>query len=64
MKVDVLAGAKVGSVAPTTEKAKEDIAASTSIPADSRVEEVVGEEVKSFAGGIGTENSPYLNCYG
>lgn len=60
VKVDVLAGAKVGSVAPTTEKAKEDIAASTSIPADSRVEEVVGEEVKSFAGGIGTENSPYL----
>ena len=60
VKVDVLAGAKVGSVAPTTDEAKEDIAASTSIPADSRVEEIVGEEVKSFAGGIGTENSPYL----
>ena len=60
VKVDVLAGAKVGSVAPTTDEAKEDIAASTSIPADSKVEEVVGEEVKSFAGGLGTENSPYL----
>ena len=60
VKVEVLAGAKVGSVAPTTDAAKEDITASTSIPADSRVEEVVGEEAKSFAGGLGTENSPYL----
>ena len=60
VKVDVLAGAKVGSVAPTTDEAKKDIAASTSIPADSKVEEIVGEEAKSFAGGLGTENSPYL----
>ena len=60
VKVEVLAGAKVGSVAPTTDEAKEDIAASTSIPADSKVEEIVGEEAKSFAGGLGTENSPYL----
>ena len=60
VKVDVLAGAKVGSVAPTTKEAKEDIKLSTSIPADSRVEEIVGEEAKSFAGGIGTQASPYI----
>ena len=61
VKVDVVAGASVGSVAPTTEAAKSDIKASSTIPTDSMVEEVVDTTKTSlFAGGLGTEKSPYL----
>ena len=61
VKVDVGTSASVGSVAPTTEAAKSDINASSTIPTDSKVEEVVDTTKTSlFAGGLGTEKSPYL----
>ena len=61
VKVNVVKGASVGSVAPTTEAAKSDINASSSIPTDSKVEEVVDiAKTSLFAGGLGTEKSPYL----
>ncbi|MGN0782734.1 MAG: prepilin-type N-terminal cleavage/methylation domain-containing protein [Christensenellales bacterium] len=61
VKVDVVSGAEIGTVAPTTESAKQDINASSTIPAESKQEEVVNTEVTSlFAGGLGTEASPYL----
>ena len=57
--IDVVNGAKIGTVAPTTEAAKADVDASTSIPEESKHEEVV-EANNDFAGGLGTERSPYL----
>ena len=57
--IDVVNGAKIGTVAPTTEAAKADVDASTSIPEESKHEEVV-EANTDFAGGLGTERSPYL----
>ncbi len=59
VKVDVVSGAQVGTVAPTTPEAKKDVEASTSIPTESKQTEVVPEN-KDFAGGLGTERSPYL----
>ena len=57
--IDVVNGAKIGTVAPTTEAAKADVDASTSIPEESKHEEVVKANT-DFAGGLGTERSPYL----
>ncbi len=59
VKVDVVSGAQVGTVAPTTPEAKKDVEDSTSIPTESKQMEVVSEN-KDFAGGLGTERSPYL----
>ena len=59
VKVDVVSGAQVGTVAPTTEAAKTDVTTSTSIPTESKQTEIVPEN-KDFAGGLGTERSPYL----
>lgn len=59
--IDFVNGAKVGTVAPTTESAKTDINNSTSIPAESKQDEIVDTtELSKFAGGLGTEASPYL----
>ena len=59
VKVDVVSGAQVGTVAPTTDSAKKDVEASTSIPTESKQTEVVTVN-EDFAGGLGTERSPYL----
>ena len=59
VKVDVVSGAQVGTVAPTTDAAKADVTNSTSIPTESKQTEIVPEN-KDFAGGLGTERSPYL----
>ena len=59
-KVDYNSGAKVGTVAPTTEAAKADVSSST-IPSESKQAEVVDtNKTSKFAGGLGTEKSPYL----
>ena len=59
-KVDYNSGAKVGTVAPTTDAAKADVSSST-IPSESKQETVVDTtETSKFAGGLGTEKSPYL----
>ena len=59
-KVDYNSGAKVGTVAPTTEAAKADVSSST-IPSESKQETIVDTtETSKFAGGLGTEKSPYL----
>ena len=59
-KVDYNSGAKVGTVAPTTEAAKADVSSST-IPNESKQETIVDTtEISKFAGGLGTEKSPYL----
>ena len=59
VKVDVVSGAQVGTVAPTTPEAKKDVEASTSIPTESKKTDVVNVN-SDFAGGLGTERSPYL----
>lgn len=59
VKIDVVSGANVGTVAPTTENAATDVSNSTTIPADSKVTGVVTVN-NDFAGGLGTEKSPYL----
>ena len=61
--VDVVEGAQVAVVAPTTDSAKEDVKNSTTVPADVKVEEKV-EINPDFAGGLGTERSPYLIANG
>lgn len=63
VKVDVVEGAQVAVVAPTTDSAKEDVKNSTTVPADVKVEEKV-EINPDFAGGLGTERSPYLIANG
>lgn len=59
VKVEVKSGATVAVVAPTTEVAKKDVVASTTVPAESQVQDVVKAN-DNFAGGLGTEKSPYL----
>ena len=59
VKVDVVSGAQVGTVAPTTAEAKKYIDADTSIPAESKYTGVV-QVNEDYAGGLGTVNSPYL----
>ena len=59
VKVDVVSGAQVGTVAPTTAEAKKYIEADTSIPAESKYTGVV-QVNEDYAGGLGTVNSPYL----
>ena len=59
VKVEVTTGSVIGTIAPTTEAAKSDIKNSNSIPTDSVKEEIVIVN-KDFAGGLGTEKSPYL----
>ena len=59
VKVDVVSGAQVGTVAPTTDAAQEDVKASATIPTESKVETKVKTN-SDFAGGLGTERSPYL----
>ena len=63
VKVDVVSGAQVGTVAPTTDAAQEDVKASNTIPTESKVETKV-EANSDFAGGLGTERSPYLIANG
>ena len=59
-KVDYNSGAKVGTVAPTTEAAKADVSSST-VPSESKQAEVVDtNKTSKFAGGLGKEKSPYL----
>ena len=59
VKVEVKSGATVAVVAPTTEVAKKDVAASTTVPAESQVQDVVVIN-DNFAGGLGTEKSPFV----
>ena len=59
VKIEVADGAKVGTVAPTTEAAKTDVEASTTIPAEAKKNDVVTVN-NDYAGGLGTERSPYL----
>ena len=63
VKVDVVNGAKIGTVAPTTESAKADIKASATIPSDAKTEAIVAPN-NDFAGGLGSEQSPYLIANG
>ncbi len=59
VKVEVKNGATVAVVAPTTEVAKKDVVASTTVPAESQVQDVVVAN-DNFAGGLGTEKSPFV----
>ena len=59
VKIDVASGATVGTIAPVTDKALADVNASTTIPAEAKQTEVVTPN-PDFAGGLGTERSPYL----
>lgn len=59
VKVEVKSGATVTVVAPTTEVAKKDVVASTTVPAESQVQDVVVAN-DNFAGGLGTEKSPFV----
>lgn len=59
VKVEVVNGAQVGTVAPTTDNAKTDVAAAATIPAEAKQTEKVTPNT-DFAGGLGTERSPYL----
>ena len=59
VKIEVADGAKVGTVAPTTDAAKADVEASTTIPAEAKKTDVVTVN-NDYAGGLGTERSPYL----
>ena len=59
VKIDVASGATVGTVAPTTSAAKTDVAAAATIPAEAKQTELVTPN-PDFAGGLGTERSPYL----
>ena len=63
VKIEIVSGANVGTVAPTTNNAKADIDASTTIPAESKFEDIVTVN-NDFAGGLGTEKSPYLIANG
>ena len=59
--VTVAGGANVGAVAATTETGKTYIEKATTIPTDKKVTETLDKNTLSqFAGGIGTEASPYL----
>jgi len=57
--IDVVSGATVGTVAPTTTAAKTDVEASTTIPTEAKLTNVI-EVNPNFDGGLGTERSPYL----
>ena len=59
VKIDVVSGATVGTVAPTTAEAKTDVEASTTIPTEAKLTNVIKVN-SNFAGGLGTERSPYL----
>ncbi len=59
VKVEVVNGAQVGTVAPTTDNAKTDVEAAATIPAEAKQTEKVTPNT-DFAGGLGTERSPYL----
>ncbi len=59
VSINVSSKATIGSVAPATEAAKEVVSNSTSIPTESKVETVVSK-TDDFAGGLGTEKSPYV----
>ena len=63
VKIEIVSGANVGTVAPTTNNAKADIDASITIPAESKFEDIVTVN-NDFAGGLGTEKSPYLIANG
>lgn len=57
--IDYVDGAKVGTVAPTTDAAKTDVDAASEIPAEAKSDVVVTVN-DNFAAGLGTERSPYL----
>lgn len=59
VKIDVVSGATVGTVAPTTTEAKTDVEASTTIPTEAKLTNVIAVN-PNFDGGLGTERSPYL----
>ena len=60
-KVTVTTGATVGVVAATTDEGKTYLDTATTVPSDKKAETKLDESVLSqFAGGIGTEASPYL----
>ncbi len=60
-KVTVTTGATVGVVAATTDAGKTYLDSATTVPSDKKAETKLDESVLSqFAGGIGTEASPYL----
>ena len=59
VKVEVVTGATVKAVAPATEAAKTDVTAATGVADNVKHEEIVTNTDK-FAGGLGTEASPYL----
>ena len=59
--VTVATGATVGVVAATTDEGKNYLDNATTVPSDKKAETKLDESVLSqFAGGIGTEASPYL----
>ena len=62
-KVEVVTGATVKAVAPATEAAKTDVTAATGVADNVKHEEIVTNTDK-FAGGLGTEASPYLIANG
>ncbi len=60
-KVTVTTGATVGVVAATTDEGKTYLDNATTVPSDKKAETKLDESVLSqFAGGVGTEASPYL----
>ena len=59
VKIDVASGATVGTIAPVTDKALADVNASATIPTEAKLTEVITVNT-DFAGGLGTERSPYL----
>ncbi len=60
-KVTVTTGATVGVVAATTDAGKTYLDSATTVPSDKKAETKLDESVlRQFAGGVGTEASPYL----
>lgn len=58
-------GARVNVIAPTTTKAKNDVAAATDLPAETvKITSTKTGISENFVGGLGTEESPYLIATG
>ena len=61
VELNISASAKVGTVAGTTDEAQAAIKSNTNIPSDKKLDsDTAVVPTTDFAGGLGTENSPYL----
>ena len=61
VELNISASAKVGTVAGTTDEAQAAIKSNTNIPSDKKLDsDTAVVPTTDFAGGLGTENSPYI----